>query len=159
MARLSPAAAEPDEPAAAEPVESAGNVGPVEPPRPAHPPRRWRILERLGAAVIAFELVAVFLCAIGLMGLEVLPAGFALGGFAVFAAASGVALWTLRFAWGGWVVLGLEIALVAAGLLHPALYFVGGVFLAIWAFCLVKGIPIDRERARVVAEYLRADAA
>lgn len=122
--------------------------------------RRYRtIRETLGSIIVGFELLAIFLCALVFFGLRILPAPVALGGGAVVLALAIGLIGVLRFEWGvraGWA---FHILLLATGLLHGGMFFVAGVFLALWAFAMIKGGAIDRERAVVIAEYERALAA
>jgi MFS family permease len=46
--------------------------------------------------------------------------------------------------WGiglGWV---LQVLTLALGILEPAMYLVGVAFLAMWAYCIIKGGQMDR---------------
>lgn len=57
--------------------------------------------------------------------------------------------------WGvqvGWV---LQVITILLGILQPAMYVVGALFLIIWAYSVIKGGSIDRENA----ERDRAQAA
>ena len=52
----------------------------------------------------------------------------------------------LRYPWAftlGWV---LQVLILAAGLLNPAMYFVGVLFGGLWWYCMVVGARIDRDR-------------
>lgn len=122
--------------------------------------RRYRtITEQLGSILLAFELIVVALCGLAIFGLRVLPPELALGGAAVFVVLMLVGIRVLRYPWGKWFVLALQIALVAAGFVHGSMFVVGGMFLAIWVYCMVRGGKIDAERAPIIAEYERAQAA
>lgn len=122
--------------------------------------KRYRsMVEQLGSILVAFEVVSVFCAGMALFGLQVLPPAVALGGTAVFILLLLASVRTLREPWGKWFLLGLQIALTLTGLIHPSMWFVGGVFLVAWLFCLSRGIPIDKARAPIIAEYERALAA
>ncbi|RRJ87826.1 DUF4233 domain-containing protein [Gulosibacter macacae] len=122
--------------------------------------RRYRsMIEQLGSILVAFELVAVLCAGLALFGLSVLPPALALGGTAVFMLLLVISVRTLRQPWGKWFLLALQIALTLTGFLHGSMWFVGGVFLAAWIYCLRHGIRIDAERAPIIAEYERALAA
>ena len=43
----------------------------------------------------------------------------------------------------GWVV---HVLMLATGLILPVAVFVGLIFTALWAFCMIKGAQIDRDR-------------
>lgn len=121
--------------------------------------RRYRTMtEQLGAILIAFEVFAVFLAGLTLFGLRTLPAPVALGGTAGFIVLMILGIRFLRYPWGRWYVLGLQIALTLAGLLHTSMFLVGGLFLAVWIYCLFQGGKIDAERAVIIAEYEREQA-
>ncbi|MGO2112374.1 MAG: DUF4233 domain-containing protein [Pseudoclavibacter sp.] len=121
--------------------------------------RRRSMRENLGSILIAFELFAIFLSTLTFFGLEILPAPIALGGGALVCVLLIALVYTFRFEWGftaGWV---FHVAMVATGFLHGGMFFVAGVFLATWAFIMIKGGEIDRRRAPIIAEYERALAA
>lgn len=122
--------------------------------------KRYRtITEQLGSLLLIFEVFSVGLCGLAIFGLRALPAWVALGGAALFIVLMLVGVYVLRFSWGRWYVLALHIALVMTGLVNGAMYVVGGLFLAIWLYCMVRGGKIDAERAPVIAEYERTQAA
>ncbi|SJM61914.1 DUF4233 domain-containing protein [Gulosibacter sp. 10] len=122
--------------------------------------RRYRTMtEQLGSILLAFEVISVALGGLAIFGLKVLPAGIALGGTAVFLVLMVAGVYLLRRSWGRWYVLGLQIALTLAGFIHPSMFFVGGIFLAIWCYCQYQGGRIDAARAVIIAEYEREQAA
>ncbi|MFJ8893589.1 DUF4233 domain-containing protein [Leifsonia sp. NPDC102414] len=114
---------------------------------PARRPRRERtVREMLGSIVLGFELLVVFLGALVLFGLGSLPAAVALGGGAVVVVLMIVAMGTLRSPVGivlGWFV---QLVVVAAGFLVPAFFIVGAIFTAMWAYCMIAGARIDRNK-------------
>ncbi|MFD0996118.1 hypothetical protein HNR16_002042 [Pseudoclavibacter chungangensis] len=115
--------------------------------------------ETLGIIIMGFELLAVFLCVLVFFGTRVFPPPVALGGGAAVLAVMIVIIASLRYRWGiiaGWV---FHILLFATGFLHAGMFVVGGLFLAAWAYFMIKAAPIDRHRAEVTAEYERALAA
>lgn len=119
--------------------------------------RRYRSMrETLGSIILGFELVAIFLCALVFFGLRILPPAVALGGGAAVIAIMVFLVWALRTNWGvtaGWI---FHVAMLATGFLHGGMFFVTGIFLAVWAYSMIKGAEIDRARAPVIAEYERA---
>ena len=122
--------------------------------------RRYRtMIEQLGSILVGFEVVAVLCAGLALFGLRALPPAVALGGTALFIVLMVASIGALRLPWGKWFLLALQIALTLMGFVHGSMWFVGGVFLAAWIYCLVHGIRIDRERAPIIAEYKRALAA
>lgn len=127
--------------------------------RPARYRRRRSMRENLASILIAFELFAIFLSTLVFFGLKILPAAIALGGGAFVCAVLIALVFAFRFSWGftaGWIV---HAALVFTGFLHPGMFFVSGIFLAVWAFIMIKGGEIDRARAPIIAEFDRAVAA
>ena len=48
----------------------------------------------------------------------------------------------------GWV---LQFAIIAIGLILPLMYIIGAGFLALWAFCFVKGRSLDAAKAAYLA--------
>lgn len=122
--------------------------------------RRYRtMLEQLGSILVAFEVVMVALAALALFGLKALPPAFAFGGGAVFLGLLLVGIFLLRKPWGAWFMLGVQIALTLTGFVHGAMFFVGGLFLALWIYCQYQGTKIDAERAPIIAAYRREMAA
>lgn len=119
--------------------------------------RRVRTLrETLGVIILGFELIVVFLCTLALSGLRALPPAVAFGAGGALLALMLVNIWALRFPWGirmGWAT---HAVITLSGLVHGAMFFVGGVFLATWAYCMVRGGRIEAERARTIAEHERA---
>lgn len=122
--------------------------------------RRYRTLcEKLGSIVYGFELIVIFLCALVFFGMRILPPALALGGGAAVLVLMVLLTFALRYGWGvkaGWV---FHIAMLGTGFLHGGMFFVSGMFLAVWAYSMIKGGAIDRERAPIIAEYYRALAA
>lgn len=54
----------------------------------------------------------------------------------------------LRFPWAYWVGWALQVAAIAVGFLVPAMFFLGAVFLALWATAYLLGARIEADRAR-----------
>jgi hypothetical protein len=119
--------------------------------------RRQRgALESLGAVVLGFESVIVFLGGLVVYGLKVLPFGidpwWGVVGGVVMALAMVVvsALLNRRGAvWAGW---GLQVLLLLGGFLVPALAVVALIFGGMWAYATIKGAALDRENARRAAQ-------
>lgn len=112
----------------------------------------------LASIVLGFETIVVFLAALVLWGLTPpeggpfgLPAWAALvaGGITILGLV--VTIGGLRSGWGyplGWA---LQLIILAAGVINPAMYFVGALFGGMWWYCMVAGARIDRERAAAAA--------
>lgn len=120
-------------------------------PRPARPPRSIR--QTLASLVLAFEIIIVFLAALVIWGLAPtensmwgLPPWVALVAGGVLIVVLVLTIGLLRHPWGytlGWV---LQVLIIAAGFLNPAMFFVGALFGGMWWYCMVAGARIDRDR-------------
>ncbi len=116
-----------------------------------HPTRTF------AATVLSFEAVIVFFAGRVAMRNSGAGMGIGLGVPSALAVACLVVAGMLRRTWGyavGWV---LQIAIVATGVLVPAMYVVGGIFLLLWWYGLRLGRRIERER-RMVADSLSQQA-
>lgn len=102
----------------------------------------------LGAIVLGFELIVVFLGALVIFGLKALPAGWALGGGAAVVVAMGVTIGLLRFRWAYWIGWLLQFVVIASGIVLPMLFIVGVLFTALWAYCMITGAKLDRQARR-----------
>jgi hypothetical protein len=108
----------------------------------------------LASIVLGFETIVVFLAALVIWGLSRgtggvfgLPewAPLVAGGIVILALVLTMAL--LRFEWAyvlGWA---LQVVILISGLVNPAMYVVGAVFGGMWAYSMIVGGRIDRERA------------
>jgi hypothetical protein len=112
----------------------------------------------LASIVLTFELIIIFLAALVIWGLSREDGGpfglptwvpLAAGGVLILLTLVTIAL--LRFEWAyvlGWA---LQVLILAAGLLNPAMYLVGAIFGGMWAYCMIVGARIDRARAAEAA--------
>ncbi|WP_248305450.1 DUF4233 domain-containing protein [Agromyces sp. H66] len=124
------------------------------PPRPARPARSAR--QTLGTMLLGFEVIVVFLAALVIWGLAPtenstfdLPPWVALaaGGVLIVGLIGTIGL--LRFSWGfvlGWV---LQVLIIAAGFLNPAMFIVGAIFGGMWWYGMIAGARIDRDRTAI----------
>ena len=120
-------------------------------------PRRARgAAESLGSVVLVFESVVVFLAGLAVFGLNALPESipdwWGIVGGAVAALVMIVLAGLLRHRWAivaGWI---LQVALLAAGFLVPAIAVVALIFGAMWGYATIKGASLDRRNARLAAE-------
>jgi hypothetical protein len=64
----------------------------------------------------------------------------------------------LRFAWAYWVGWAVQVAAIGVGFLVPTMFFLGAVFLALWATAYFLGRRIEADRARWEAAGAGADA-
>jgi hypothetical protein len=108
--------------------------------------------ESLLSIVLMLEAFLVFFAALTAFGLDLLPAGVALGGGGALIVLIALDGRLVRYQWGVWLGWALQLALVALGLLLPLMYLIGAGFLALWIFCFTKGRSIDRARALITTE-------
>jgi hypothetical protein len=118
---------------------------------PAGAPRSVR--RSLASIVLGFEVIVVFLAALVIWGLAPTENGtfdlppwvaLAAGGVLILGLVATIGL--LRFRWGYGVGWALQALILASGILNPAMFFVGAIFGGLWAYCMVVGARIDRER-------------
>jgi hypothetical protein len=116
---------------------------------PRRAPRRRSLVESLGAIVLIFESVVMFLAALAIFGLKALPAEQALIGGALLVLAIFVTAALLRWTWG--VVLGsaLQVVVLLTGLLVPTMWLVGTIFSLLWAYAVYTGINLDKQKKEV----------
>lgn len=126
---------------------------------PARRPARTRTMTAtLGMILLGSQLIVTFLCVLGIVGLKLVPLelGLWLGGALLALQVAAIAV--LQITGSpilGWIV---EVLCVLAGFVHPAMFVVGGMFLAAWIYCMIQGRKVDRLRAPVIAAYERAIA-
>jgi hypothetical protein len=149
--------ADSERPAGDEPEGAGGEAGAVPAPHvPGGGPRSVR--RTLASIVLAFEVVVVFLAALVIWGLSReegdilgLPEWAPLAGGGLVILALIVTIASLRREWAyrlGWA---LQAVIFASGLLNPAMFVVGALFGGMWAYCMVVGGRIDRDRAASAA--------
>lgn len=125
---------------------------------PAAGPAPRSLQRSLASIVLAFEIFVVFLAALAIWGLAVdgaTPFGLprwtilVVGGVLLVATIVTIGLLRHRWAYGlGWAI---QIVILASGILNPAMFIVGVVFGGMWAYCMIVGARIDRNRAAVDA--------
>ncbi len=122
-------------------------------------PRRRRArgaAESLGAVVLGFESIIVFLGGLAVFGLRVLPEpipswwGIVAG--SIVALAMVVTAGLLGHRAGTVVGWALQVVVLLGGFLVPALFVVGLVFGAMWAYATIKGAALDRQNAARAAD-------
>ncbi|REC97096.1 uncharacterized protein DUF4233 [Microbacterium sp. AG157] len=119
-------------------------------------PRRQRgAQESLGAVVLGFESIIVFLGGLVVYGLKVLPLGiepwWGIVGGVVMAIAMVAISGSLRHRWALFAGWGLQVVLLLGGFLVPALAVVAVIFGGMWAYATIKGAALDRQNARRAA--------
>ena len=117
--------------------------------------RRRGAVESLGAVVLGFESIVVFLGGLAIYGLQALPEGIApwwgIVGGAVLALLMIATVGLLRHTWG--VALGWfwHLVLALGAFLVPALGIVALVFGLMYAYATIKGGQLDRRNAALAA--------
>lgn len=108
------------------------------------------VRETLGSIVFGFELIVVFLGALVAFGLKAVPAPVALIGGGILCLAMILTIPLLRYKWGLIVGSVVQAVIVATGVIVPLMFVVGGLFAAMWVYCLYAGGKIDRRNAGAV---------
>lgn len=125
--------------------------------QPASGSRRVRrersATESLLSIALILESLLVFFVTLSVYGLKALDAPVAFAGGGVFLLLLVVASALQRYRAGVWLGWVLQAALLATGLLVPLMYFIGGVFVATWIFCFVRGRQLDSQKAAYLAEF------
>lgn len=113
------------------------------------------------ASVLVTEAFVVLFAGLVAYGLELAPTGALLGGGGALALAAIVAAGLLRRGIVGYVLGSmLQVLMVAAGLVVPMMFAVGGIFAVLWLVSLRVGGQIDVERVereRAEREYHAQD--
>lgn len=107
-----------------------------------------RTQKALASIVLGFELIIVVLIGLTLFGLSALEPrelGLYIGGVLALVTVLGLALMRVGRVGilTGWV---LHALMLATGFLIPMAFVVGGIFTALWIYCMVRGAKIDRDR-------------
>jgi len=108
--------------------------------------------ESLLSITLLLEAILIFFVVMVAFGLQVLPVGVVFGGGAVLVVLLLLAGRLARNAVGVWLGWGLQVALLALGVLLPLMYFIGALFLGIWIYCFVTGRRLDRQKAAFLIE-------
>jgi len=111
-------------------------------PRPPGSARR-----QFAATILSLEAFVVLFATLVAFGLRVgEPSAVWLVG-ALLAVSMLVVAGMLRWPAGYWAGSALQVPMLASGLLVPAMFGIGGVFVVLWVVALRLGARIDRERA------------
>ena len=103
--------------------------------------------ESLLSIVLLLEGFLVFFVALAAFSLQaVTPVQALVGGFVLIVLLT-VAGRAARYPAGRWLGWALQLCLIALGLVLPLMYVIGAGFLALWAFCFVKGRSLDAAKA------------
>lgn len=112
---------------------------------------------RLAAAVLVLEAFLVFFAVLAASQLSQAPAGLVWGGGLGLAFVLLLASGLVRRPGGialGWV---LQVVVVLGGLVLPAMFALGGLFVLLWFGMLRLGRKVDRERAEFVERWGHPD--
>ncbi|WP_349897124.1 DUF4233 domain-containing protein [Parafrigoribacterium soli] len=107
--------------------------------------------ESLLSIVLGLEAVLMFFVTLAVFRFDVLRPTVAFGGGAAVIVVMLVVSRLLRYrsgVWLGWVV---QLGLVALGFLLPLMFFIGAGFAAIWTYCFITGVRLDRRNAALRA--------
>jgi hypothetical protein len=107
--------------------------------------------ESLLSITLLLEGFLVFFVALTAFSLRVVTPLQALVGGVVLIVLLAVAGRLARYPAGRWLGWALQGALIALGILLPLMYLIGAGFLALWAFCFVKGRSLDAAKAAHLA--------
>lgn len=113
------------------------------------PRRRSSIKRSLASIVLGFELVVIFLATlvIAFGPGAVMPPWIMLvvGGVVCLLTVATIGL--LRFDWAFGVGWAVQAVVVLSGFFNPAMFFVGALFAAMWAYAMIMGNRIDNQKA------------
>ncbi len=117
--------------------------------------------ESLGAVVLGFESIVVFLGGLAVYGLRALPDEVAdwwgIVGGSVLAVLMLATVGVLRHRWGIAVGWALQLVLALGAFLVPALGLVALVFGAMYAYATIKGGELDRRNAQLAADMTNGE--
>jgi len=140
----------------AAPDETQGSAGPALDATPVRQRRPRGAAESLGAIVLGFESIVVFLAGLVVYGLKATPAGiepwWGIVGGAVVALLMILLSGLLRYRWAivvGWV---LQVIVALAAFFVPAILIIALIFGGMWAYATIKGASLDRRNARLARE-------
>ena len=127
-------------------MEAVSAEAASKPPRVRKPRRQRGLTESLLSIVLLLEAIVIFFVTLAVYGLHALPPLEAFVGGASLAILFVIATQLVRWSWGVWVGWVLQAALLATGILLPALYIVAAIFIAFWIFCFVRARQLLRQQ-------------
>ena len=114
--------------------------------------RRARsVTESLLSIVLALEAFLIFFVTLVVYALDQLDPVTTFVGGAVFIVLLALTGGVLRYQAGVWIGWVLQVAVLATGFFVPVMFVIGGVFVALWTFCFIRGRQIDRDKASFFA--------
>ncbi len=102
---------------------------------------------RLCAAILSLEAIAFGLSTPVLISVAGISTATALWIGLGLTVACILAAGLLRFAWAYWLGWAIQVAAIALGFASHAMFFLGAIFLALWATAWFLGRKIELERA------------
>ena len=102
---------------------------------------------RLCAAILLLEAVAFGLSTPVLTSVEDVGTGTGLGIGLGLAVACLLVAGLLRFPWAYWLGWAVQVAAILLGFVVSTMFFLGAIFMALWATAYVLGRKIEVERA------------
>ena len=102
---------------------------------------------RLCAAILTLEAIAFGLSTPVLISIAGVSTAAALWIGVGLTVACLLVAGVLRFTWGYWLGWAVQVAAIAVGFQIGTMFFLGGVFLALWATAYFLGRKIEVERA------------
>ena len=124
---------------------------PAQAAKPARQRRERTATQSLLSIALGLEAVVMFFVMLTAFGLKAVSPGVAFGGGIAFIIALVLVSGLLRHQWGIWLGWALQVALIATGILLPAMFFVAAIFVGIWVFCFIKGRQLDRAKAAFIS--------
>jgi len=115
------------------------------------------VTARLAASVLVLEAFLVFFAVLAASRLTDAPAGLVWGGGLGLAVVLLLSSGLVRRPWGialGWV---LQLVVLLGGLVLPAMFALGGLFVLVWFGMLRLGRKVDGDRAAFVERWGHPD--
>ncbi|HEX6247430.1 MAG TPA: DUF4233 domain-containing protein [Nocardioidaceae bacterium] len=101
----------------------------------------------MGATILGLEAVVLGLTTPVMISVASVPVGTALVVGLGLTVACIVVAGMLRRPWAYYLGWAIQVAAVGLGFVVPMMFFLGAIFLALWAGAVFLGAKIDRERA------------
>ncbi|WGD36275.1 DUF4233 domain-containing protein [Lysinibacter sp. HNR] len=116
---------------------------------PSSPAAR-SVKRSLASIALGFQLLIIFLGGLTVFGLSAVePRELGLYGGGVLCLIAIAAIALLRYPVGYWLGWFVQVALLLSGFLVPVMFIVGGMFAALWIYCIYMGNKLD-ERNRLI---------
>lgn len=142
------------------PDGSQGSAETAPEDKPVRQRRPRGAAESLGAIVLGFESIVVFLAGLVVYGLKATPPGvepwWGVVGGAVVAVLMILLSGLLRYRWAivvGWI---LQVIVALAAFFVPAILIIALIFGGMWAYATIKGASLDRRNALLARQAASA---